>query len=50
MQDYKSLRVAVTIWATLVNAHTHTDRSTALIGYTISSAAAELQILDFFRF
>ena len=30
MQDCKSLYVAVTIWATLVNTHTHTDTETAV--------------------
>jgi len=36
-KDYKSLRVAVVICATLVNTHTHTD--SFLTGYTISSAS-----------
>jgi len=36
VQDYKSLRVAVMIWATLVNTQTHTHRQ-LLTNYAISS-------------
>jgi len=28
VQDFKSMRIAVTIWATEVNTHIHTDRQT----------------------
>ena len=38
MQDYKSLRIAVMICATLVNTQTHRHRQ-LLTGYTISSAS-----------
>jgi len=48
VQDYKSLRIAINIRVTLVNAltrrvdtlthrHTHTERHTDLIGYSLIS-------------
>ena len=48
MQDYKSLRAAVTICATLVNTHTHTDTRGRLSTGTISASLAKNrgEILD----
>ena len=53
MQDYKSLRVAVMICATLVNTQTHThththrerERERALTGYT--AQPAELKAVNY---
>jgi len=46
MQDNKPLHAAVTVWTTLVNTHTHTDRQTdgfwMVIYHKPSSARWEL--------